>query len=73
LEKLKENGTDFRMLLMSDHRTLTSTRGHDSGMVPYVLYDSRFDKNTGLMFTENDAEKGVYLDDAKNLMGLLFE
>jgi len=73
LEKLKESGTNFRMLLMSDHRTLTATRGHDSGLVPYVLYDSRVDEKTGLKFTEKEAEKGVAVGDAKKLMGLLFE
>jgi 2,3-bisphosphoglycerate-independent phosphoglycerate mutase len=73
LEKLKVNNTDFRMLLMSDHRTLTSTRGHDSGVVPYVLYDSRFDEKTGLKFTEKEAEKGKPVDDAKRIMSLLFE
>jgi 2,3-bisphosphoglycerate-independent phosphoglycerate mutase len=73
LEKLRENETEFRMILMSDHRTLTSTRGHDRGLVPYVLYDSRNDKELGLKFTEKEAEKGIYVDDAKKLMKLLFE
>ena len=73
LEKLKENETEFRMILMSDHRTLTSTRGHDSGLVPYVLYDSRFDEKKGLKFTEKEAEKGEVVDEARKLMKLLFE
>ena len=73
LDKMKENKFDFRLLLMSDHRTLTSTRGHDSGCVPYVLYDSRVDKKTGKRFNEAEAEKGEYIPAATELMDLLFE
>ncbi|MBR2053395.1 MAG: 2,3-bisphosphoglycerate-independent phosphoglycerate mutase, partial [Clostridia bacterium] len=40
LEKLPELG-DFRILLLSDHKTLMSTRTHDGKPVPYAIYDSR--------------------------------
>jgi len=73
LQKLKDNGTTFRLLFMPDHRTLTSTRGHDSGPVPYVLYDSREDRKTGKRFNENEAEKGGFLKDAAALMDMLFK
>ena len=73
LKKLKDNGTIFRLLLMSDHRTLISTRGHDSGTVPYVLYDSKEDRKTGKSFNEKEAENGEFLKDATQLMSLLFE
>ena len=73
LQKLKDNGTTFRMLLMTDHRTLTSTRGHDIGPVPYVLYDSREDRKTGKSFNEKEAERGEFLPDAAELMSLLFK
>jgi len=72
LQKLKDNEAPFRLLLMSDHRTLTSTRGHDSGPVPYVLYDSREDRKTGKAFNEKEAENAGPLDDATKLMSLLF-
>lgn len=32
---------DFRMLVVPDHATPVSTRGHLEGPVPYLLYDSR--------------------------------
>jgi len=73
LQKLRAKGTDFRLLLMSDHRTLISTRGHDAGPVPYVLYDSRFDEDTGLSFCEEDAEYGVFLTEGAKLMSMLFD
>jgi len=41
LEGLWASGEDFRMLLLSDHPTLMTTRTHDGGPVPYAIYDSR--------------------------------
>ena len=73
VKRLKESGTEFRMLLMSDHRTLTTTRGHDGGYVPYVIYDSRTDKKTGLKFCEKDAASGETIKDGTKLISLLFE
>jgi 2,3-bisphosphoglycerate-independent phosphoglycerate mutase len=69
---LEKSGTDFRILLMSDHRTLSSTRGHDGGPVPYVFYDSRTDKKTGLQYNEADAKKGEFIKDGTKLMDILF-
>jgi len=73
LLRLKDNGTDFRLLLISDHRTLLSTRGHDGGPVPYIIYDNRFNNKSGLNFNETDAAKGEYIEDGTKLMSLLFE
>ena len=41
LERLGEIDPDFRILLLSDHPTLLSTRGHDGEAVPFAIYDSR--------------------------------
>lgn len=41
LEKLTQSGEDFRLLLLSDHPTLMTTRTHDGSPVPYAIYDSR--------------------------------
>lgn len=65
---------DYRLLLLSDHKTLTSTRGHDGDPVPYLLYDSRRDTALGLPYCEETGEKGPnYQDGASTLMRLLFE
>ncbi len=37
LEGLKAEGWDYRILILSDHKTLTSTRGHDGDPVPFIL------------------------------------
>jgi 2,3-bisphosphoglycerate-independent phosphoglycerate mutase len=72
-ERLRASGEDFRVLILSDHKTLTSTRGHDGEPVPYLLYDSRFDRKTGLRCRELDGELANYVPDGTRLMGLLFE
>ncbi|MCI8479037.1 MAG: 2,3-bisphosphoglycerate-independent phosphoglycerate mutase [Oscillospiraceae bacterium] len=73
-EALKQKGIDYRLLFLSDHKTLTATRGHDGDPVPYLLYDSRIDTGRGLPMTEKSGEQGPYLPDgASSLMPLLFE
>ena len=71
---LTDEGTDFRLLVLSDHKTLTSTRGHDGDPVPYLIYDSRRDTGLGLTYSEENGLKGpLYPDGAAVLMRLLFE
>ena len=71
VSSLGKAGEDYRMLIISDHRTLTATRSHGAAPVPYIIYDSRVDKKTGLAFTEADAARGRCVAGTK-LMGLLF-
>lgn len=72
-EKLKASGLKYRLLVLSDHKTLTATRGHDGDPVPYVLYDSRKDEKTGYTYSEDDGNRGHYIDAGVELMGKLFE
>ncbi len=70
---LQAMGEDFRMLVLSDHKTLLSTRGHDGDPVPFLLYDSRRQLGCGLTYTEKNGEQGPYIEPATRLMPLLFE
>ena len=70
---LKELGIDFRLLFISDHKTLTSTRGHDADPVPYLLYDSTDENNNEPVFSEKAAAKGPYIEKGIYLMDRLFE
>ena len=64
-----EKGWDYRILFLSDHKTLTSTRGHDGEPVPFLLYDSTVDTESGLTY----CEKGEYYPSgAESCMRLLF-
>ena len=73
-QALTRAGIDYRMLFLSDHKTLTATRGHDGDPVPYLLYDSRVDTHQGRTMTEKSGAQGPYLPDgAAALMPMLFE
>ena len=64
---------DHRILLLSDHKTLMSTRTHDPDPVPFMIYDSTAPTVCGLSYTEENAEKGVFVEPATKLMGMLFQ
>lgn len=71
---LEAAGEDFRLLLLSDHKTLTDTRGHDGDPVPFLLYDSRRDTGGGRTYTEAEGLAGPFYEDGSDiLMPLLFE
>lgn len=70
--KLEAAGEDYRLLLLSDHKTLTSTRGHDGEPVPFLLYDSTRDSGGGLAYNERNGERGSYVGRGTELMGMLF-
>lgn len=74
VKALEEQGEDFRLLILSDHKTLTATRGHDADPVPYLLYDSRRDSGRGLPYCEESGAQGpAYPEGAPVLMPLLFQ
>ena len=70
---MEEQGMDYRLLLLSDHKTLMSSRTHDGDPVPYMIYDSTRPQSCGLSYTEENGEKGPYVDKGTDLMSLLFE
>lgn len=81
LSGLHELGEDFRLLLLSDHPTLLTTRTHDGGPVPYAVYDSRT-VNAALQagkpapkrkFCEEKMMCEPVLMDGTDLMRVLFE
>ena len=73
MEHLRKNGEDYRMLILSDHKTLMRTRGHDGAPVPYAIYDSRTNNKNGSSFCEADAERGKYIAVGTELIGILLE
>lgn len=72
-DALDREAFDYRLLYLSDHKTLTSTRGHDGSPVPYLIYDSRCDSGLGLPFCEASGAKGPRLSEGTKLMSKLFE
>ena len=57
IEKMDASGEDYRVLVMPDHPTPVSCRTHTSNPVPYMLYDSRANKNKTWLYNEADAAK----------------
>ncbi len=73
-ESLNAKGEDFRMLILSDHRTYMSNGAHGGESVPYMIYDSRKAAATvGAAYTEDECAKGDYLSEGIGLMPALFE
>lgn len=71
-EALKAKGEAFRMLILSDHKTLTSNRQHDGDPVPYIIYDSCHNTQAGLSYSEVNGLKGRFLSAGIELMPSLF-
>lgn len=69
---LQQQKLDFRLLLLSDHKTLMSTRTHDGDPVPFLLYDSTALKPEGLPYTEANGEQGPFVPQGTDLMKMLF-
>ena len=65
--------TDFKIMVLPDHRTPIAVRTHTSEPVPYFIYDSRVEK-AGCKYDETTAENtGNYIDEAGKLTAKFFE
>ena len=73
VRRMDEAGMDYRILLLSDHKTLTSTRGHDGDPVPYLIFDSRADTHRGGVYNEAEGLKGPMEPHGHRLLRKLFE
>ncbi|HPJ01419.1 MAG TPA: 2,3-bisphosphoglycerate-independent phosphoglycerate mutase [Candidatus Limiplasma sp.] len=71
LEALDARGEDYRLLLMCDHPTLLTTRGHDGTPVPFAIYDSRR-PGSPRKYSESAAKTMPLLDDGSKLLERLF-
>ena len=65
--------TDFKIMVLPDHRTPVAVRTHTGEPVPYFIYDST-KETTGCKYDEMTAEQtGNYIDIASNLTEKLFK
>jgi len=72
-DALNKENFEYRLLFISDHKTLTSTRGHDGDPVPYMIYDSRETESSGLPYCEKSGDAGPDLGEGTALMPRLFQ
>jgi 2,3-bisphosphoglycerate-independent phosphoglycerate mutase len=71
--ELDREGMEYRVLLLSDHKTLTATRGHDGDPVPFLLFDSRKDTGFGGVYDEPTGMAGPGVSAGCELLSYLFE
>jgi phosphoglycerate mutase (EC 5.4.2.1) len=58
-EEMERVGLDYRVMVLPDHPTPLALRTHTSDPVPFVIYDSRKEKENSLSFDEDGAVKST--------------
>ncbi len=73
-DKLDEEGTDYRLMVLPDHPTPVRIRTHTSDSVPYLLYDSSRPLKSDRKYSEEEAKAGgIYIAKGHELIDYLFE
>ncbi len=64
---------DFKILVLPDHPTPISLKTHTSDPVPFVLYDSRHTRDSGVKSYDEDSAKGagLFVEDGFKLMEMM--
>ena len=64
---------DFKILVLPDHPTPISLKTHTSDPVPFVLYDSRHTRDSGIKSYDEDSAKGsgLFVEDGFKLMEMM--
>ncbi len=70
VEYLRESGDDFSVMILPDHPTPIELKTHTSDPVPYLIYRSNDEKDSGIRLfdEENAAETGIFKDPGYMLM-----
>lgn len=63
---------DFRILMLSDHKTLMSTRTHDGKPVPFAIYDSRHPGQPSRLDEGTAAASGLWVPEGRDILARLF-
>nr|WP_122011934.1 cofactor-independent phosphoglycerate mutase [Maliibacterium massiliense] len=74
MQEMEEWGEPYRLLLMPDHGTPLATRAHDGAPIPFALYDSRTQVETGRTYDEAcAAATGLMVEEGHSLLFRLLE
>ncbi|MCH5183443.1 MAG: cofactor-independent phosphoglycerate mutase [Oscillospiraceae bacterium] len=73
LRQLHRSGEPFRLLLLPDHPTPVYARTHTRDAVPFVLYDSAAERDSGITCycEQSGFDGGVFLHKGEDLLRLL--
>lgn len=72
-DNLTASKEEFCMAVLPDHATPLCLRTHVSDPVPFIVYNSVRPANGGLIYTENEAQKGIYLNNGRSLLQLMLK
>lgn len=72
-DNLKTMKEDFCLAVLPDHATPLCMKTHTNDPVPFLVYNSTKENKSGLSFTENEAEKGIFLNDGPSLINLMLQ
>ena len=69
-DELDKMGEDYKILVLPDHPTPLNLRTHTRDAVPYIIYDSRDKKISGIeSYTEQNAKKsGIVVEKGHTIM-----
>ena len=66
---LADKGIDYKMMILPDHPTPVSIKTHVSDPVPYIIYDSTKEADSGVTYSESQAKTtGKYVEEGYTLM-----
>lgn len=68
IKYLKSSKEEYRIALLPDHATPINIMTHSKEPVPYVIYKSDKELVGDIKYSEKEAQRGVYLDDASLIM-----
>lgn len=73
MDRMKEEGADYRMLIMPDHPTPIRCRTHTSDPVPYLLYDSTREQKNAWLYNEAEGKRsGNVITEGYTVINRLF-
>jgi 2,3-bisphosphoglycerate-independent phosphoglycerate mutase len=75
LAYFKKTGEPFRLLLTPDHPTPVYARTHTRDAIPFVLYDSEKEKDSGIRCycEQSGFDGGIFLEKGEDLLQLLLQ
>ncbi len=71
--EMEKKGEPFCIAVLPDHATPLCLRTHTSDPVPYLVYNSLRPAMSGLVFNEEEAQKGLYLNNGRALIKLMLK
>lgn len=68
IKELLDSVEDFKLMIVPDHNTYCSTRSHERGEVPFMIWDGIYHNNNKKHFCERDCKtEKLYFDSGKDL------